>query len=161
MAYDSINLNLNPALSALDLNTKVSEHLEKKAEKLIDQMKEISNEHSNISKLLRELNIQIEKDYKGAVEKVDFSNNETLKEIIDHLFDKGIIDEKKYVYENEREIEFLRAALDGYSTELKNKNQEPMILLQPLLNLLEMFSKITKTVIDDDTRLKQRTNDNT
>jgi hypothetical protein len=161
MAYDSINLNLNPALDALNLNTQVSDHLEKKAERLLDQMKEISNEHSNISILQRELNIQIEKDYKGVIEKVDFTDNETIKEIINHLFEKGIIDEKKYVYENEKEIEFLRSTLDGYSNELKNKNQTPMILLQPLLNLIDMFSKITKTIIDEDPRLKEKTQSNT
>ncbi|NGX57111.1 MAG: hypothetical protein K1060chlam5_01367 [Candidatus Anoxychlamydiales bacterium] len=154
-----INLNLNPALNALKFNDQVNDHLEQKAQKLLDQMKDISNRYKDVSKILRELNVHIQKDYKGEIDKVDFSENSDIKDILDGLYEMGILPEKKYVFEG-NDIEFLKASLDGYASELKNQNQEPMLLLQPLLNLMEMMNKITKSIIESDEKIKETTQRN-
>ena len=66
--------------------------------------------------------------------------------------------QKVYKFETKNEVEAFRARLEGIQTELKNKNQEPLLLIQPILNLLELMNRIAKTFADLDEKLKEKAN---
>ncbi len=152
---DSTPVDPNPALAILQFNAKVDQHLDTKVRNLLDRMHVISEQYNDALALANEFNIRSNFDKEG-VNFLDFENSE-FQELIDRLFDAGILDEKKYKFETKNDIEMFKARLDGIQNQLKNKNQEPLILIQPLLNLIEQMNKIAKTCTDDDKNLKAHT----
>lgn len=148
-------VELNPAFEILKFNTQVDAHLDTKVRNLLDRMHTISEQYNDALALANEFNIRANFDEKGA-NFIDFEGSE-FQEFIDKLYDADILDEKKYKFETKNDIEKFKAKLDGIQKQLKNKNQEPLLLIQPLLNLLEQMNKIAKTCLDDDKNEKGHT----
>ncbi|MFA6118755.1 MAG: hypothetical protein WCT85_04195 [Parachlamydiales bacterium] len=151
--------NLNPAFEALKYNNRVNEHLDNKARNLLARMHETSEKFNSVTALVNEFNVRannVETDKKITF--IDFEGSE-FQELIDHLHDEGILTgQKVYKFETKNEVEAFRARLEGIQTELKNKNQEPLLLIQPILNLLELMNRIAKTFADLDEKLKEKAN---
>jgi len=156
------DLSIHPALDALRFNEKVNDHLDGKVRKLLERMDTISKQFDDVTALSNEFNLRTNFDEKG-VTFIDFTNTE-FQELIDRLYDSGVLKEengqRKYKFETKKEIEMFKAKLDGIANQLKNKNQEPLILIQPLLNLLELMNRIGKTILELDEKLKEKTNAN-
>lgn len=154
---DMAKLNINPALSALQFNAKVNDHLDDKVRNLLERMETNSKLFDNATALSNEFNLRTNFDNQG-VTFIDFEGTE-FQELIDNLHDLGILEgERKYQFETRDEIERFKAILEGKATYLKNKNQEPLLLIQPLLNLIELMNKIAKSFTDSDEKLKEKTN---
>jgi hypothetical protein len=152
-------LNINPAYEVLKFNAAVDTHLDKKVRNLLDRMNRISDQYNDVIALSNEFNLRTNFDDK-KVSFIDFEGSE-FKEILDKLYDKGILEgERKYKFETKKEIDIFKAKLDGKAAQLKNKNQEPLLLIQPLLNLLEQMNKIAQRCADLDEKLKEKTNSN-
>jgi len=150
--------NDNPALEALHFNLKVNEHLDGKVRNLLDRMQTISNQYNDVATLAAEFNIRANFDADKSATYLDFEKTE-FQPIIDNLHNQGILKgEKKYKFETKQEIERFKAHLEGQAAILKNKNQEPLLLIQPLLNLLELMNRIAKSFADQDEALKRKTN---
>jgi len=151
------NLEVHPALHAIQFNAKVDAHLDGKVRDLLERMHRVSDQYNDVIALANEFNIRSNFDDEGATF-LDFEGSE-FQEIIDKLHDAGVLEgDRKYRFETKHEIERFKAHLEGKATILKNKNQEPLLLIQPLLNLLELMNRIAKTFADQDEKLKEKAN---
>ncbi len=152
------SLNINPALSALKFNAEVDSHLDQKVRNLLERMNRVSSQYDDVIALSNEFNLRTNFDEGNKISFIDFEGTD-FQEIIDRLYDTGVLEgEKTYKFETKKEIEIFKARLEGKASQLKNKNQEPLLLIQPLLNLMELMNKIAKTFADLDEKLKEKIN---
>lgn len=150
-------LELHPSLEALKCGIKAIDHTEERAREVIARMNHISALYNNVVALSTEFNLRTNFD-KDAITFIDFTGTE-FQVFIDSLHDEGILEGKRiYKFENKEEIEKFKARLEGVTTILRNKGQEPPLRLQAILSVLELFEKTLKTIADQDEKLKEKTN---
>lgn len=158
-----MSLTINPAWEALQFNAKVSNHLDSKVRDLLERMNRVSKQYDDVTALSNEFNLRTNFD-KDGVTFIDFTGTE-FQEILDRLYDSGVLEKSTsgsriYKFETKKEIEMFKAKLEGKANQLKNKNQEPVLLIQPLLNLLEQMNKIAKSCSDSQEKLTDKINSN-
>jgi len=158
MAENQLDIqpNYNPALEALKFNNLVNDDLNKKARSHLDEMNKISTLYNNVTALNAEFKIRSNTDKKG-INYIDFENSE-FQGYIDALVDNKLLDERKYKFETQKEVENFKTKLECIDSQLKNKNQEPLLLIQPLLNLMELMNRIAKTCSEQQEKLIEKTN---
>lgn len=151
---------INPALEALKFNAQVDDHLSKKVRNLLDRMDRVSKLYDDVIALSNEFNLRTNFDEKDKkVSFIDFTDSPDFKEIIDRLHEEKVLDGPvKYKFETKKEIDLFKAKLEGKQTELKNNNQKPMLLIEPLLKLLEQMNRIAKTILESNDRLIEKAN---
>lgn len=152
-------LSINPAMEVLRYHETSSSYLEEKARRLLKKMEETSELYKSVNALSTELKIRTGFDQSG-IAFIDFTGSE-FQEIIDRLHETKILEgQPVYKLETKKDIEIFKARLEGKENMLKNQNQEPLILLQPILNLIDQMNKIAKACLDSEDRLKGRINSN-
>lgn len=144
-----------PALEALKFCSDVDAHLNKKITDLTDKMNIYSEQYNDVETLrnilLNEVAININS------EEINFEGTD-IQTAIDRLHDHGILEGERVYRFTITDLERFKASLESKATQLRNKNQEPSLLIQPLLNILKLFVDIGKAIIEADERFKEKTN---
>src|SRR3972149_2550691 len=136
----------------LDVHTKTDDHLEKRVKVLLEKMNETSNRANIATGILRKI---LEVSLKD--EKLDFSNDPNLSAGIDTLYKEGVLKGKqKYIFEK-KEIETFKFDIESYKEDCLRKNQEPTLLLQPILHLIKQLADIVLESIKDEAQANKDT----
>jgi hypothetical protein len=155
---------INLGLEAVKFNLQVDANLDGKIRNLLTRMNSISDSYNDVNTLsnvlLTNFDLKTNLDNKDGVTSIDFEGSE-FQILIDRLYDKEILTEvngrRIYKFETKQEIERFKTLLEGIQNKLKNEGQEPSLLIQPLLNLLDLMNRIAKSCIEQQEKLEEAT----
>lgn len=171
------DLSLNPVGDTLTLYGQIDDHLRSKTDKLIERMhtiaaqskdvselentvqnimSQISGDSKDVEELANNFGIEVTSDKKG-IYSIDLEGSKW-QAYIDKLYDAGKLSTRKYKFEGKKEIELFQKELEQQKSLLKNETSEPMLLIQPLLNLIELFANMAKKCVELDEKLKEKAN---
>ena len=123
------------------------DQLDDKVRLLLDDM----HATAKALQMTREVSVVLEQ---AAQEKVlDFSEKPEFRKGIDELHELGILKgDKKYKF-NKKELELLKHQIDNYEKTQERKNQQSMLLIQPLLGLMKQIVDILSEAMKDENSL--------
>ena len=177
--------DLNPIGDILAYHQKVDDHLRGKTDGLLAQMHESADNNKQVSELhnaTQNILFQIEegKKNKNKVEleqivkktadqlevtaSLDNKNVLTLdlegtrwQAYVDTLYDAGKLSTKSYKFTGS-EIELFKVELEQQKELLKGESSRLMPMITALMNLLELFSRMTSECVRSNEKLLEKTN---
>ncbi|OGN61309.1 MAG: hypothetical protein A3F40_02115 [Chlamydiae bacterium RIFCSPHIGHO2_12_FULL_27_8] len=136
LAYEFLKLGDNK-IDQVDISVR----------KLLIQM----NENSKNLKLTREVELIFDKAIEDNI--IDFTTSAEFSEAIDTAHKLGVLKgDKKYTF-TEKELRMLKKELDNYEKDMEMKNQQSLLLTQPMLQLIKQLVDIMFESMKDENKL--------
>ena len=169
--------DLNPIINFLDCYKKIDDHLGDRIDILMEKMNrtgsqsndihelenavkncmdQIANKPKDVDELAQNFEVIATAD-KNGLTSLDLEGSKW-QPYVDKLYDAGKLSTRKYQFENKKEIDLFFTELDQQKSLLKNETSGPMLLIQPLLNLRELFANVTKKGVDSNENLQEKIN---
>ncbi|NGX28658.1 MAG: hypothetical protein K940chlam1_00842 [Candidatus Anoxychlamydiales bacterium] len=176
------DLSLNPVGDTLTLYGQIDDRLRNKADAYIENMNKISDQSKEIAELDNFIQAIISRitidtnhipenfekeiadvfgvkatlDKKGLFS-IDLAGSKWDKSI-QKLCKDGKLATNNSRFENKGQLDRFHQELEQQKSLLKNETSKPMLLIQPLLNLIELFANMAKKCVELDEKLKEKAN---
>jgi hypothetical protein len=143
-------INKTPSLAYLFTNLAIKQEdiHKQKSEEILSEIQENARKLGIANDLVDE----ILKKSDISTKKLDFSNCDKAKELINHLRKEGVLDykdKKEYIFEGS-EIATLNHKLSAYKDKLSQDSSLNMTKLQPILELMTEILKIVSKANTDE-----------